>query len=178
MPGRYKHARRSGPHRLIEEPRAVELDHAGAVDAWLARSLDHASSIEIARLFHRALEAVWGRAVTALGVVTLTAIAERVLHNVVARHAFLAVVDPRPAAGAPWREALYERLAVVPSAELIAGLRFGLVELLAVIGTLTAEILSPELHVALQEVPPAPAHAAAPPAPTYAPRGASIKAES
>jgi hypothetical protein len=132
----------------------TESSHQAAVDAWLERSIDHDSSVEVVRLFHTAFEAVWRRAVTTLGSVTLTAIAERVLVNATERYAFLAAVNPRPNGDARWREHLHERLTVVPRADLIAGLRFGLVELLTVIGALTAEILSPELHAALEETIP------------------------
>jgi hypothetical protein len=40
----------------------------------------------------------------------------------------------------------------VPRPELIEGLRFAFIELLTVIGRLTAEILSSDLHAALLEV--------------------------
>jgi hypothetical protein len=130
-----------------------EPSHTAAVDAWLARSIgDHGSSIEVAALFRNAFEALWGRAVTTLGTVTLTAITERVLHTATARHGFLSAVNPRPNGDARWKQHLIERLSTVPRDELIAGLRFALIELLTVVGRLTAEILSPELHAALAEV--------------------------
>jgi hypothetical protein len=127
-------------------------NHREAVDAWLERSIDHGSSIDIVRLFHAAVEAIWNGAVTTLGSVTLTAIAERVLHQASDRYAFLSAVNPRPNGDARWRELLHERLRSVPRAELIEGLRFGLIELLTIIGVLTAEILSEELHVTLAAV--------------------------
>jgi hypothetical protein len=40
----------------------------------------------------------------------------------------------------------------VPRAALIEGLRYGLIELLTVIGALTAEVLRGELHAALEAV--------------------------
>lgn len=129
-----------------------EPSHKAVVDAWLARSVDHDSSVEIVRLFHAALDAVWNRAVTILGPVTLTAIAERVLHNATERYTFLSAIDPRPNGDARWMERLHERLATVPRAALIEGLRYGLIELLTVIGTLTAEVLRDELHAALEAV--------------------------
>jgi hypothetical protein len=138
--------------RAHDEPR-----HEAVVDAWLARSVDHDSSVEIARLFHAALDAVWNRAVTILGPVTLTAIAERVLHNATERYTFFSAIDPRSPRSngdARWMERLHERLATVPRAALIEGLRYGLIELLTVIGTLTAEVLRGELHAALEAVTP------------------------
>lgn len=129
-----------------------EPGHQATVDTWLERSVDH-SSVEIVRLFHGAFDAVWNRAVTTLGSVTLTAIAERVLHKTIKQYAFLSAINPRPNGDSRWKEHLHERLVSVPRAELIEGLRCGLIELLTVIGSLTAEILSPELHAVLTEVP-------------------------
>lgn len=135
-----------------------EPSHEATVDAWLARSVDHDSSVEIVRLFHAALDAVWNRAVTILGPVTLTAIAERVLHHTSERYTFLSAIDRKSSSDARWTERLYERLATVPRALLIEGLRFGLIELLTIIGALTAEVLRGELHTALEAVtaPPGP----------------------
>jgi len=130
--------------RAIAEP-----THRAAVDAWLAQAIDHASSIEICRLFHAALERIWSRGATTLGTVTLTAIGERVLHTAIERYPFLTAVTPLPNGSGRVRDTLYERLAHVPRATLIEGLRFGMIELLTVIGALTAEILSQELHDAL-----------------------------
>jgi len=126
-----------------------EPNHAAVVDGWLARTIDDGSSAEIVRLFHAGVEAVWQRAVTTLGPVTLRAIAERVLHYATDRYAFLGAVKPRPNGDARWREQLHERLTIVPRTELLEGLRFGLIELLTVIGNLTAEILRDDLHAAL-----------------------------
>jgi hypothetical protein len=135
-----------------------EPSHEAVVDAWLARSIDHDSSVEIVRLFHAALDAVWNRAVTILGPVTLTAIAERVLHNATERYPFLSAIDRRSnsdrrsGGDARWMERLHERLVTVPRAALIESLRYGLIELLTVIGALTAEVLRGELHAALEAV--------------------------
>jgi hypothetical protein len=129
-----------------------EPSHEVVVDAWLARSVDHDSSVEIVRLFHVALDAVWNRAVAILGPVTLTAIAERVLHNAIERYTFLSAIDRRSSGDARWTERLYERLGTVSRALLIEGLRYGLIELLTIIGALTADVLGNELHAALDAV--------------------------
>ncbi len=131
-----------------------ERGHEAVVDAWLARSVDHQSSVGIVRLFYGALDAVWNRAVTILGPVTLTAIAERVLHHATERYTFLSAIDRKPSGDAQWTVRLHERLVTVPRAPLIEGLRYGLIELLTVIGTLTAEVLRGELHAALDAVAP------------------------
>ncbi len=133
---------------------ADEQIHDAPVGALLERASDCESSIEIISLFRSALEAVWSRAVTTLGAVTLTAIVERVLHTAAAKHAFLSAVNPHPNGDARWKQHLQDRLAQVPRAELLSGLRFGLVELLTVTGRLTGEILSDELHAAIRDALP------------------------
>jgi len=126
-----------------------ETQHRAAVDTWIERTVGHRSSAEIVDLFGAAFEAVWGRALTTLGEVTLTAIAERVLFTVAGLHPFLSVVPAHPNGDARWKQQLYDRMAAVPREELLDGLRFGLIELLSVIGRLTAEILSYDLHTTL-----------------------------
>jgi hypothetical protein len=129
-----------------------EPSHADIVDGWIKRTVEHGSSIEIVGWFGAALEALWTRAVTTLGTVTLTAIAERVLATTTGRFPFLSIINPHPNGDPRWRQQLAERLATVPRSELLEGLRFALIELLVVIGRLTAEILSEELHAAIAEV--------------------------
>jgi len=129
-----------------------EPSHSAVVDAWLKRSVEHGSSSEIVGLFGAAFEGLWSRAVTALGSVTLTAIGERVLATSTGRYPFLSVINLRPNGDSRWRHHLYERLATTPRLDLLAGLRFALIELLTVIGRLTAEILSDELHAAITVV--------------------------
>jgi hypothetical protein len=130
-----------------------EPGHSAAVDAWIAQAIDDALPAEvIADLFRVALESLWQRAVTALGSVTLTAIADRVLSTATKRYSFLAAINPQPNSDARPRQLLRDRLVLVPRPELLEGLRFALIELLTVIGRLTAEILSPDLHAALSEV--------------------------
>jgi hypothetical protein len=133
-------------------PTSAELSHAAVVDAWMKQVIDAADPADAVDLFRAAIEALWGRTVTTLGSVTLIAIAERVLSTATCRYSFLAAVNPRANGDARWKQQLRERLTAVPRPELIEGLRFALVELLTVIGRLTAEILSPDLHAALGEV--------------------------
>jgi len=134
------------------DPTTHEAGHRAAVDAWIKQAIEGADTAELVELFRVAIETLWSRAVTTLGSVTLIAIAERVLATATRRYGFLSAINPRPNGDARWKQQLRERLAQVPRSELIEGLRFAFVELLTVIGRLTAEILSPELHAALLEV--------------------------
>ncbi|HZL16248.1 MAG TPA: hypothetical protein VFG23_00755 [Polyangia bacterium] len=128
-----------------------EGHHAACVEAWLTRSAAASSPETLLRLFEAALGAIWLRTKTTLGEVTLTAIAERVLHNASEKFSLLWSLKVEPAAGIQCRE-LRERIGSVPPTELLGAVRFVLVELLTVLGSLTAEILTPELHAELYNV--------------------------
>jgi len=128
-----------------------EGQHAACVDDWLSRSAKGLSSEALLRLFEAALGALWTRTKTTLGEVTLTAIAERVLHNASEKFSLLWSLKVEPTSGIQCRE-LRERIGSVQLSELRTALRFVLVELLTVIGNLTAEILTPELHLEIYSV--------------------------
>lgn len=103
------------------------------------------------RLFEAALGALWIRTKSALGEVTLTVIAERVLHNASERFSVLWSLKVDPDTGIQCRE-LREWIGSVHPAELTEAIRFTLGELLRVLGHLTAEILTPELHLELSGI--------------------------
>jgi hypothetical protein len=125
--------------------------HTACVDAWLERSGKDLSPELRLRLFETALGALWARTATTLGEVTLTAITERVLHNATETFPFLTSLKIEPDGGLLFSE-LHARLGAVPPAQLTQGIRFVLVELFTVLGHLTAEILTPELHAELARV--------------------------
>jgi hypothetical protein len=130
-----------------------ESSHRAVVDAWIEQTIDDSWPTElVVDAFRTALESLWDRAVTTLGSATLTAIAERVLSTATRRYSFLSAINPRPNGDMRWKQLLRERLATVARPKLLEGLRFAMIELLTVIGRLTAEILGPELHAALDAV--------------------------
>ena len=125
--------------------------HAAWVDAWLTRSAKNPSPEVLLQLLEAALGALWGRTKTTLGEVTLTAIAERVLYNACEKFPLFCSLKVEPADGIACRE-LRENLSSVHDSELRDGIRFVLVEFLTVLGSLTAEILTPELRSELSNV--------------------------
>lgn len=125
--------------------------HAACVDAWIERSAKGQAPEALLRLFEAAFGALWGRTKITLGEVTLTAIAERVLYNASEKYPLFSTVQVEPMAGIQCR-GLRERVGSVHGSELLKGIRFVLVEFLTVLGNLTAEILTPELHAELAEV--------------------------
>jgi hypothetical protein len=125
--------------------------HGLFVDAWLDRTARGLAPEVLLHLFEAALNAVWLRTRTTLGEVTLTAIAERVLHNASERFSLLGSLKLEPTSGIQCGE-LRERIGSVDPSELREGVRFVLVELLTVLGNLTAEILTPALHAEISRV--------------------------
>jgi hypothetical protein len=125
--------------------------HALCIDAWLERSATGLAPEALLALFEAALNAVWIRSTTTLGEVTLTAIAERVLHNASERYSLLWSLKIESTRGIQCRE-LRDRIGSVEPSELREAIRFVLVELLTVLGNLTAEILTPALHAEVSRV--------------------------
>src|SRR5688572_28311115 len=126
-------------------------DHKERVDAWLAATTPGASLEELIGLLERALNALWKRTTVTLGEVTLTAIVDRVLYNATEKFSFFSRVSLEPSAGFRC-EGLREDKDALERSALIAGACFVLVEFLTVLGNLTADILTPELHEALASV--------------------------
>ena len=127
--------------------------HAAHVDAWLDCAARDLSPRNLLRLFEAALGALWTRTKTTLGEVTLTAIAERVVHNAGERFPFLSSLKVDPNGGVQLRD-LHERLGTLRASQLMEGMRFVVVEFLTVLGNLTAEILTPDLHAELSRIVP------------------------
>ncbi|MEA2700979.1 MAG: hypothetical protein QOI66_5250 [Myxococcales bacterium] len=128
-----------------------EGQHAACVTDWLAQAATNPSPKVLLRLFEAALGALWTRAAVTLGEVTLTAIAERVLHNAAENFPGLSSLSVEATGGISFQE-FRERTSAWQDPDLARAIRFVLVEFLTVLGTLTAEILTPELHAELLRV--------------------------
>jgi hypothetical protein len=131
---------------------ADDYDHSVCVDAWMGRATKGLPPDRLIRLFERGFAAMWRRAHRTLGDVTLTAIAERVLHSAAAQFPTLSALKV-DATGLQCKE-LRERTGGVQPDELAEGIRFVLVEFLTVLGNLTADVLTPALHSELSKVTP------------------------
>ena len=128
-----------------------EVDHARCVDAWLSRCSLDIPAARLVDLFEAALAAIWDRTKTTLGDVTLTAIAERVLHTAVEKFPMFAALEVEPNGGFAFL-ALRDQATSLDRVLLREGIRFVLIDFLTVLGNLTAEILTPELHAELSKV--------------------------
>lgn len=126
--------------------------HRDCVDAWMLRAgAAELPPEELVQTFDEAAAALWQRALVTLGEVTLAAMLDRVLCTAAEQFPFLASVEVH--ATGLGCGALREGANALPRDPLLAAIRFVLVEILTVIGSLTAEILSPALHAALSRVP-------------------------
>jgi len=132
----------------------VDDVHVKAVDGWLVRATVSSSTRGVIRAFEAALSGIWSRAVRTLGRVTLDAVAHRVLANAVDRFPFLDALQPLPIGLIRCDDLHLEaRLVGVPHAELVRSMRSVLIELLSLLSSLTADILTPELHAELARMP-------------------------
>jgi len=125
--------------------------HIECVNEWMK----HASRVapdELAALFEKAMDVLWRRTYSALGDITVAAIVDRVLHNATEKYAALGSVKLEPG-GLNFAE-FRQHAGSISDRELKEAVQFVLVELLTVIGNLTAEILTPTLHSELASVTP------------------------
>lgn len=133
-------------------------EHAISVEAWIQMAAKGLTTPQLLQLFESVLGTLWQRTLRTLGDVTLVAIVDRVLHNTAATSPLLATLKV-DASGFQINE-LRER-ARSPD-ELAQGMQLFIVEFLTVIGSLTAEILTPALHAELAGVTQIPSDAGSP----------------
>jgi hypothetical protein len=129
-----------------------ERDHDVVVDEWMSRWTRDLPSDELLSAFEIGLGRIWNRAQQTLGEVTLGAIGERVLHGAIERYPALATLEIN-GSGLNF-EMLRNDLSRIPAQDLERALRFVVVELLTVLGRLTADIMTPALHEALGKARP------------------------
>jgi hypothetical protein len=132
--------------------------HAACVDAWLRDAGNDLPPDRLLQLFEGAFAALWARTCSTLGEITLGAIVDRVLYTTSEKLPHFSGVQLDRSRGIDCGE-LRRQVGSLHLPELREGIRFVLVEFLTVLGSLTAEILSPELHGALARVRPGPGNA-------------------
>lgn len=125
-----------------------ESAHDVAVTAWLKRAAQGRSIESLIEVFEGTFAALWQRSHLTLGEVTLTAIVERVIHTATEQYPLLASVEIG-ATGLSCQSLRSQ--AGLHRDQVSAAIRFVLLEFLTVLGNLTAEILTPALHVELSK---------------------------
>jgi len=123
--------------------------HIKYVNDWMKRAAT-ASHDQLAGLFEKAMSALWHRTDSALGDITVAAIVDRVLYNAAEKYSILSSLKLGPT-GVDFAE-FHQKAGSINDRELKEAIQFVLVELLTVVGNLTAEILTPALHSELSHV--------------------------
>ena len=125
--------------------------HVSSVDRWLDGVGAGLSSAALVSLFDDAIARLTTRIRATLGEVTLTAIVGRVLRNASDKYPNLSVLEADPSGQVKF-SGLTDNCRDIDPADLRHALRFVMIELLTVIGNLTAEILTEDLHSELGKV--------------------------
>ena len=123
--------------------------HIRCVIEW-TKHASRVSPEELAGLFEKAMTVLWHRTYSALGDITVAAIVERVLYNATEKYSVLSSLKLDPS-GVDFAE-FRRQAGSINERELKEAIQFVLVELLTVVGNLTAEILTPSLHSELSSV--------------------------
>src|ERR1041384_6431546 len=109
--------------------------HIKYVSEWMRRAAT-VSQDQLARLFERAMSALWHRTYSALGDITVAAIVDRVLYNAAEKFPSLRSLK-LDASGINFAEFRHHARSI-SDRELKEAIQFVLVELLTVVGNLSA----------------------------------------
>ncbi len=123
--------------------------HIKYVSEWMKQA-SGLSPDQLAGLFEKVMTALWHRTYSALGDVTVAAIVDRVLYNATEEYPVLGSLT-LDTTGVNFTE-FREHAGSVSNRYLREAIQFVIVELLTVVGNLTAEILTPALHSELSNV--------------------------
>jgi hypothetical protein len=134
----------------IRKKSMEDEDHRAFVAAWLAQAGEGLSPERLVQLFEAALGALWRRCHITLGEVTLGAVVDRVLQDATEKFPLIAQIEVKES-GVDFAR-LHANASVLEGEELAGGIRFVLTHFLELLGSLTAEILTPALHAELSQV--------------------------
>jgi hypothetical protein len=126
-------------------------EHTAYVDTWFDGLPENLSPRHLVSAFEQTFTALWRRAQRTLGDVTVSAIVDRVLHEASARYPLFGALKVEGGIGLQFGE-LRQRVRPEDAEQLREGMRAMLIQFLTVMGNLTADILTPALHVELSGV--------------------------
>lgn len=127
-----------------------ESRHISCVKRWFDEAADGVAREEFLAIFEQAFAAVWRRAHVTLGDVTLSAILDRVIYSASERSPVLASLTVNE--GGIHCRGLADRELCLEEGQVEQALQALLVEFLTILGNLTADVLTPALHVELAKV--------------------------
>jgi hypothetical protein len=123
--------------------------HASQVDAWEAKNGQSVSAKELPFLYAKAIQAIEQRSLSTLSRITMQVIVDRALHE--ATEKFPALSDVKAGSEALDFTDFLNKSDLTPE-ELKLPLRELLIDLLNVLGNITADILTTPLHRELMDV--------------------------
>ncbi len=135
---------------LSRQP-AVATTSPACVDAWTLAVADLPAT-DLLRAFESALGAIWSRAQRTLGVVTLLAVGRRVALR--ASETTSLPLSIRADTSGWTFDDLRARVESLDVIDLRASMALVLLDVVTVLGTLTAEVLTSDLHATLREATP------------------------
>jgi len=125
-------------------------EHAKKVDEWISKSVVGLEQVDQARVFASAILAIENRILLTLSSITWKAILERALSQSIEQHPLLSGIKVE-AHGLSIAE-LLPTLQSEQTNQVIESFRFFIIELMTIVGNLTAEVLSEPLYRVLSEV--------------------------
>ncbi|MGZ3796448.1 MAG: hypothetical protein ACXWRE_07645 [Pseudobdellovibrionaceae bacterium] len=129
--------------------------HAKQVDLWASRNVKNLSAKERPQLYAKAIQAIERRSLNTLSSVTVLVIVDRAIHET--KEIFPLLTQIKSEAKGIDFSALFDK----PDTnyeELECALRALLIELLSVLGNITADVLTVPLHKELMDVTIEPLH--------------------
>jgi hypothetical protein len=136
------------------------FNHEKTVDDWLRNCPQDLDSESLYDLFYLTFNGIWYRAKRALGEITLMAIGDYALRTATERYPLLGPLKLEQ--DGIRRAELRTKAAGYPPEDVKNAMSFALSQFLTVLGSLTAELLTPTLHAELSATPPCDGRAAPP----------------
>lgn len=125
-------------------------EHAKKVDEWISKSVVGLEQVDQARVFASAILAIENRILLTLSSITWKAILERALSQSIEQHPLLSGIKVE--AHGLSIAGLLPTLQSEQTNQVIESFRFFIIELMTIVGNLTAEVLSEPLYRVLSEV--------------------------
>ncbi len=137
------------------DPRLAGTAYDSAVSEWLTEAAKDLPQERLLVLFEKAVDALWRRARWSIGAVSLIAIVDRAI-TIGAGHWPLLSLLHVDASGVYFQD-LGKHIETASVGEVVFGMQVLLAEILAIIGALTSDMLTPVLQQALARVTLVPA---------------------
>jgi hypothetical protein len=124
--------------------------HAEQVEAWIKEVTPALSSEQVIQLFDLTLKSLWMHAQTQSSTTVLKAILERVIFNLNRRYYFLELIELTQ--NGAILDALYKSPRKLDRADTLMAFQLVITDFMALLGALTNDVVSPDLHRELLKI--------------------------